>query len=99
MISLLVILGIPSRLFIALCVSLGPPKSKWQGCIKYARVTLEKVPKRENGRELGKARVTVRLLCKCDPKEREREGGLGRIFPDCFPREFGKAVRESLSKS
>lgn len=44
-------------------------------------------------------RLGQRSGCKSDPKKREREGGLGRIFPDYFPREFGKAVGESLSKS
>lgn len=37
--------------------------------------------------------------CASLTPRREREGGLGRIFPDYFPREFGKAVGESLNKS
>lgn len=38
-------------------------------------------------------------LCESDPGEGERGGGLDRIFPDRFPREFGKAVEESLGRS
>lgn len=61
--------------------------------------TRENGPREKMGRELGKAGGTIRPLCKSDPYERERGGGLDRIFPDCFPREFGKAVEESLGRS
>lgn len=61
--------------------------------------TREKWLREKMGVELGQAGATIRLLCESGPNERERGGGLDRIFPDCFPREFGQAVEERLGRS
>lgn len=46
LICLLIILGMPSRLFI---VSLGPLKNRWQEGIKNMRILLKEMPEKGNG--------------------------------------------------
>lgn len=81
MICLLLILGMPSSLFIALCVSLGPLKTDDKGGLNEQGCYLRKCLGGTMGREPGKAGRAVRLLCKSDSNA---EGGnLGRTFLDC----------------
>lgn len=100
MICLLIILGTPSRLFVALCVSLGFSKKQKARVHSVGKdYTRENGPREKIGRELGKAGGTIRPLCKSDPYERERKGRrVGQNLPRLFSQRVWQGCRGVLGQ-